>query len=215
VRRPLSWLILSASSVALAAATGSTVVPDSADARSKCSSPSSRTLYRTAAGRFFDKRTGVYACSSRFGRKFRLVEEDFQQDYGPFRLTPGFAAYGSEFDCAACENQFATVNVMNLRTGRHRFRASASSVPEADDRRTEDVTDLVLKRNGATAWIVVVGGSTLEGQPIRLRQVHARDGAGARVLDSGPDAIQPQSLELSGSTVSWTGEGGGRTATLR
>jgi len=61
----------------------------------------------------------------------------------------------------------------------------------------------VLKPNGAIAWIILG----------RDPELWALDAAGLSKVDAGP-ALDPQSLELNGSTLTWINNGAIRTATL-
>jgi hypothetical protein len=92
------------------------------------------------------------------------------------------------------------VEVVDLRNGRvlHRVPTGTPTAPPKNgDIGIGGATAIVLKSDGAVAWIVGVGGTVVE------YQVHAVDSKGSRVLASGPE-IDPRSLALAGSTIYWT-----------
>ena len=95
---------------------------------------------------------------------------------------------------------------LDLRNGK--LVRSASSTDSGLPGNTDRLTDLVLKSNGSLAWIVDIGSSVGSN-----RQVIAVDSSGRRLLDSGGD-IDPESLTLRGSTLTWTKSGVSRSASL-
>jgi hypothetical protein len=72
------------------------------------------------------------------------------------------------------------------------------------------VTSLVLKSDGAVAWIA---RNKPIGEPATSYEVHAVDKTGARLLAAG-DEIAPGSLVLAGGTLYWTQGGRPMSATL-
>jgi hypothetical protein len=94
--------------------------------------------------------------------------------------------------------RFYRVFVRNLRTG-HLVREVPTGTPTPPNDATVGVgptTSIVLKRNGAVAWIAEAGFPT-------TYQVHAVDNNGSRVLASASD-IDPSSLALAANTIYWT-----------
>ena len=93
------------------------------------------------------------------------------------------------------------VLVRDLRTGRwiHRAFTGVARVPK--DEGVGPLTALVLKSDGSVAWIANVGG--LSGYAPAEYEVHALDKSGSRLLASGKE-IDPHSLALKGSALSWT-----------
>jgi hypothetical protein len=61
------------------------------------------------------------------------------------------------------------------------------------------ILELVLKNDGAVAWIAGFGCPA----QTKLLEVHALDAAGERLLASGAD-VAPESLALAGSRLYWT-----------
>jgi hypothetical protein len=81
-----------------------------------------------------------------------------------------------------------TVVVRDLRTGRVLHRADSTG---------SFVQDIVLKPDGAVAWIVDTNFLPAEHSVVAL------DKSGIRTLASGPSVV-PSSLALAGSTLYWT-----------
>jgi hypothetical protein len=101
------------------------------------------------------------------------------------------------------ENSWSML-VRNLRTGRwmHRVLTGVTRVPK--DEGVGPLTTLVLKPDGSVAWIASVAG--LSGYVPPEYEVHALDKSGSRLLVSGTE-IDPRSLALKGSVLSWTQTG--------
>jgi hypothetical protein len=101
-----------------------------------------------------------------------------------------------------------SIVVRELRTGRtlEKVPTGTNSVL-AESAGSGPATALVVKSDGAVAWIVQK--NVHEGK----YQVHALDRSGARVLAVGPD-IDPGSLALAGSTLYWTQGGKPFSTTL-
>jgi len=94
-----------------------------------------------------------------------------------------------------------TVVVTDLRNGRvlHEVPTGIPSPPNPRLVGNGDTTAIVVKSDGAVAWIVELAN---EAQPPEY-QVHTLDRSGSRVLASGA-GIGPASLALGGSTLYWT-----------
>ncbi len=110
-------------------------------------------------------------------------------------------AYGSE------QNSLYEMVVRNLVSGRvlHKVITSRPVKPGAIPIAAGPLTALVVKRDGAVAWIVETG------YPVEYR-VYAIDKSGTRSLASGAD-INPASLALAG-TLYWTQAGKPATTSL-
>ena len=74
---------------------------------------------------------------------------------------------------------------------------------------TGGTTSLVLKPDGAVAWIVSFFANNMN-----VQQVYADDASGYRLIASSA-AIAPNSLALAGSTIYWLQAGAAQSATLR
>jgi hypothetical protein len=75
-----------------------------------------------------------------------------------------------------------------------------------------EFTAVALKANGSVAWILDRVDYTGAGNS-QTYEVWKSDGAGMVLLDSDPE-IDPASLLLDGSTLTWTRAGEPRSATL-
>jgi hypothetical protein len=101
------------------------------------------------------------------------------------------------------------IEVEDLRTGRVLYSVPTGTIfpPKPKTVGHGPATAIVLKSDGAVAWIV----DTV--QQSDMYQVHAVDKSGSRLLASGSD-IDPSSLALAGSTLYWTEGGKPYSATL-
>jgi hypothetical protein len=167
---------------------------------SGCQSQPAATLLRTDTGRVFQQLTidefssfvtHVYACL--YAEPHRRVDlgrnYDDEQLRVP-RLAGTFVAYW-----------WGVLRVIDLRDP-----ASVRLVdptPGVETAWPQSASDLALKPNGAIAWTVSGSGPEL----------WALDAAGLRQLDAGT-ALDLESLELDGSTLTWTNGGTTRSATL-
>lgn len=91
--------------------------------------------------------------------------------------------------------------VRNLQNGRWVHRAFTGVARESRYHGVGPLTALVLKSDGSVAWIADVAG--LSGFAPPEYEVHALDKGGSRLLASGTE-IDPHSLALKGSALSWT-----------
>lgn len=97
------------------------------------------------------------------------------------------------------------VVVRDLRNGRvlHRVPTGVSARPsQVGNVGIGRTTGLVVKGDGAVAWIVATGEELPNGEEQGTFQVHAVDSSGSRVLASGAN-IDPSSLALAGSRLYW------------
>jgi len=99
------------------------------------------------------------------------------------------------------------VVVRDLRTGKvvHRVPTGTYSPPSAKIIGVGPTTAVVVKSDGAVAWIAENGVGNYE--------VHALDKTGSRLLASGEN-IKPYVLGLKGSTLYWEQEGKRHSAVL-
>jgi len=183
------------------------VFPAGASAAERpCRPAGSKALLTTATTRVYETPvrgqgySRVYGCRYRVGRPWRLGDSyDAGHDISeidPMQVRGRFLVYRDFYEHYS--DTAAGITVRDLTTGRrmHRF-----------DRPSYAVAGAVLDRHGSVAWI---------GQlPDRSYEVRRADRQGENTrLDAGP-AIEPSSLALSGSTVSWRNGGATKTAPLR
>ena len=111
---------------------------------------------------------------------------------------------------AAYGNNGATYSmvVRDLGSGRvlHRVNTNSFMKPEATPFGVGPTTALVVKSDGAVAWIVETGFPT-------IYQVYAIDKTGTRLLASSADIV-PYSLALAANTLYWTQGGQPFSASL-
>lgn len=154
----------------------------------------------------------VYACSFDADRRVTLGPDADPNALGAVRLAGQFVAYVRFYICGAgqCPNSLQAIEVRDLRDG-SLVRAS-SSFPGS----FAFVDALELTDSGAMAWTLssVPDWDGMSEPVNRRRDVWANDGAGERLLDSGPQ-LDTHSLRLSGSTVSWVNGGVTRSEELR
>jgi hypothetical protein len=100
------------------------------------------------------------------------------------------------------------VVVVDLRSGKilHEVPTGTPSQPHPGDIGVGPAVAIVVKRDGAVAWIVESGFMPSE------YQVHAVDKTGSRLLASDTN-IAPSSLKLTGSKLQWT-QGGTQASTV-
>jgi hypothetical protein len=157
---------------------------------------------------FEDERTdGYYACLYSDGHA-RYLSDNEHYEYGLVRFAGPYVAFVQSVESVATD-----VGVVNLRTGHAHYYQELA--PAVEDSVCAEVDSLVLKSDGAVAWIATnflgeICGPVHPGATIEVR-VHDR--YGLHVLDSGI-GIVPASLRLSGSLLAWVDAGQARTATL-
>lgn len=156
-----------------------------------------------------------FACAYRAKRAYLLGREaKFSSGGGGGvelpRLVGPVVAYGKSLDVEGIfPNPGHSINlviVRNLMTGRvlHKVPTGPSSRNSVG---AGPVGALVVKRDGAVAWINGAGDATFK------HEVHVIDRKGSRLLASGL-GIDPLSLRLRGSTISWTQNGQSFSAPL-
>jgi hypothetical protein len=155
--------------------------------------------------------TGIYACA--YGhRPYLLGRRGTGGPGGNFgvegeTLAGSNVAYEEEEVFPGGRARFVIL-VRDLRSGRviREAPTGEANVPGlvGDGR----ATDLVVKSDGAVAWIVETEvGPTVGGTgPPTMFEVRAVDRTGSRLLASGSH-FDPLSLALAGSTLYWTQEG--------
>lgn len=176
-----------------------------------CSPAHSTLLAATTKARVFQTRVmrdthvrATYGCLESRKRPVRFVVPDFPTGYDQIRLAGRFVAYVAYSDCAADFCDPNNVIVQDLSNARRSFADGRLSVA--------NVTSLVVRSNGAAAWIQTSfddNGTSLPGYSV----VRAAYGQAPVVLDTGTD-IDPGSLALGGSTLYWTKAGAPVSAAL-
>jgi hypothetical protein len=175
----------------------------------RCGPAGAKTLAGNGRVRVYALHGVVYGCSVARGRSFRLgnVSRSLAESrVAPVAVGGEFAAYGLE--SFGVDTVSASVIVRRLTDGTEvkELRATRAVGAEA----FESIGSVAVRANGAVAWIgtehsIVGHGSAIE--------VHAAGAGGDRVLDSG-SRIDPASLRLHGSRLSWVDGGATRHAVL-
>lgn len=184
-----------------------------------CGAPQGETLVAARQGRIFalpastpsaSKR--IFGCLAETGRSRRL--SPIEQAKGlsayltkPYALSVPWAA-GIEGRVVGRDSHRLAVSATDLRTGRrHTCPAGGGRAPGQLPR----IDRMVLKPNGSMAWI---GVSRNAGNTEPVVAVYACDANGAaRTIERGP-GINPRSLTLRGSQLSWSAEGTTKNAVL-
>jgi hypothetical protein len=170
-------------------------------------------VLRTSAAVAYESDDGsqLFACVQASGRPWALAAGINVPDgyLAVVRLAGNFVAFGA-YEGSPCVrygmcrpgySPSLTTAVVDLRTGARRdfHLADPRGTPVAG-------RALVLNSGGSIAWIGCPAGCDAG------RELHTIDAHGNHLLDAG--ALDPASLRLSGSTLSWTNAGAPRSATL-
>lgn len=192
-------------------ATSTPAHPTTVGGGGTCGPVKATTLASSAQARVYSLNQTVFGCSVAQGRSFRLghaTRSIRESRVGPVAVAGDLAAYAvTRF---GVDTVMADVVVRRLTDGALlRDRSATSRVgPES----FQSVGSVVLKADGAVAWI---GSQTsIIGRGRGIIQVHAASGSSDAVLDSGA-GIDPSSLRVNGSTLTWRHGGLTRHATLR
>ena len=183
--------------------------PGSAAAGTRCGPASAKTLAGDSRVRVYVLHQVVYGCSVARGRSFRLgraARALSESRVGPVAVAGDLAAYGLQSFGVDTTRTLVVVRRLTDGTQVKELSATRAVGPEA----FQSIGSVAVNASGAVAWIgsehSIVGHSSATEVLI--------DGAGGeRVLDSGPN-IDPASLRLHGSRLSWVDGGATRHATL-
>jgi hypothetical protein len=175
----------------------------------RCGPASAKTLASDSRVRVYVLHQVVYGCSVARGRSFRLGRAERALSHsrvGPVAVAGDLAAYGLQ--SFGVDTVSASVVVRRLTDGAQVKQLGATRAVGAEA--FQSIGSVVVNASGAVAWIgaehsIVGHRSAIE--------VHADGSGGDRVLDSGPN-IDPASLRLHGSQLSWADGGATRHATL-
>jgi hypothetical protein len=115
---------------------------------------------------------------------------------GPVAVAGELAAYGLE-RCGV-DTGFTQVVIRRLTDGRQQRSFVATTNPLGPES-YQSVGSLVLKSDGAVAWIGVTSSIVRHGNDI---EVHRAEQHAQLLLDSGP-GIDPASLRLRRSVLTW------------
>lgn len=176
-----------------------------------CGPRSAKTIAADPVARVYRSGDTVYGCSSRTGRRTTLGQTSISAKdrtrLGLVRLAGSYAAFASS--TFGVDSGGAEVSVVRLSDGR-RVR-TGQAVDQGLVESVQSVPSLVVRSDGAVAWIGQVRSIIGRGEQL---EVHRADRRGAALLDRGAD-IAPRSLRLRGRRLSWRDGSSTRTSTLR
>ena len=206
--RRLTAVLLTAL-LALAAAASPAAASD------RCSPRGSKTVKQTASVRVFSvqrkRESRVYGCLRRTGRPVRLATTFDDSGLNSIRLdtvliagtsvaltTVGFEDLGPE------GAEFEGLTIADLKRGGRVYRIGIST---NDEDQYDGFAKVVLRRDGAAAWIVAGNGDYDEVDVLGATDERATPVAYAKGIDE-------RSLALGGDGVTWTQNGATRTAAI-
>jgi hypothetical protein len=197
------FLLALALSAADVAAAGPALAPE----RSGCHF-SGTTINAGPGGRVFFRSTAeidrIFLCSYRTGHRTRLGTDDCLNSI-EVELTR-FSRRFLAVDLLSCGpgGSVSTLDVRRTRDGRRIRRVRAVPAPPFMPGAFMRVTDLVLRGDGALAWIVEIRDTETASPRYQVRT--SLRGTGSTLVAEGAD-IASGSLALGGSTLYWTQAG--------
>jgi hypothetical protein len=182
---------------------------------SSCGSTNGRTMAAGRHARIYTLpgshgQTRTYGCLFSTGRSWSLSPKSRFTHLDPETLVlrAPWVAYSET--TSAVDNAVAAVFVRNLRTGL--ITQSYPAVTEVSGPENfSSVARIALKRNGSVGWVGEENSITAGG--LVLRQVEIGDSRGFLLAGQGA-GIDPESLQLHGSTLNWTDSGTARSTPL-
>jgi hypothetical protein len=168
-------------------------------AAAHCGPFDAKTLAASGSVRVYVLGKTVYGCSMRGSGAVRLGTRS--SCVGGARVDPvvaagEFAAYG--LSRCGVDTGYTQVIVRRLTDGKVVRSAAATSPPGVES--YQSVGSLVLRRDGAVAWIG--NGQSIIGHGHVIEVHKARRRGPVALLDSGL-AVRPGSLRLRGSQLTW------------
>jgi hypothetical protein len=175
-----------------------------------CGRHQGQTVAQTDLARVYSLNGGVYGCAIPNGVVYKLGSASVCNGAGranPFAIAARLVAYGLQ-QCGV-DTGVSTVIVRRLTNGKH-LRRDPATTGTVGAESYESVESLVLAADGSDAWISVTSSIVGNGA---TTEVHKHDSGGAVLLDSGA-GIDPHSLRLVGSKLTWRHDGKRRSAQL-
>jgi hypothetical protein len=179
---------------------------------SRCGPAGTKTLAASRLARVYSSHGVVYGCSMTGTRSYRLGDATI---FRPGDPRVGQVAVAGEIAAFALtefgiDTGSAQVTVTRLRDGKLLRSVRATTRPLGVEA-TQSVVSIVVKADGAVAWIGE--GHSIINHHNDDVEVHAFDRQRDRLLDSGK-GVDPTSLRLHGSKLTWKDSGDPRSATL-
>jgi hypothetical protein len=179
-----------------------------------CATHQAKTLLLGPTGRIFQQpwwdgeiwTKVAFGCLFSLNKRVSLGVDDENsddEDLDLFRLAGHYVAFSDAISGGASGS--VALVVIDLRNGHNHHRPRLASYP----------SDIELKDNGSVAWIGQEGFAQPPARSAGANDlgVFAEDSTGHHRLDTGK--IGPTSLELNGSTLTWTKAGNTYSATLQ
>jgi hypothetical protein len=191
-------------------ATGTTRTGTTSGASTTCGPESAQTLAVSPQARVYLSSGQVYGCAIATGQSYHLGagQHSFREGrVGVIAVAGRYAGYG--LTSFGVDMVSAQVIVRSLANGNVLHQAAATSRVLVES--FQSIDSIVLKPDGAVAWISQVGSVISHG---RYLEVHRLDSRGQGLLDSGAGIVS-RSLRLHGSTVTWRDGSNARSASLR
>lgn len=176
-----------------------------------CGPAGAHTLASSSSARVYSRSEAVFGCAAGGARSYRLGQLgpcNGANHVSPVVLAGTVAAFGSE-RCGV-DTASSQVIVRRLSDGGTLSRSPAITAAYGAEA-FQAVTAVVVKRDGAVAWIATIHGIGVSGSPV---EVHERDPHRAALLLDKGDSIRTGSLRRHGSRVSWRDGRSLRHATL-
>jgi hypothetical protein len=199
----------------LAAALAVAAAPGAAGAAAghhrRCTDGGARVRLADDVVQVVSRRGRTWACWVRTGSR-HLIAATGSAD-GPATLTARrlvlvgrYLAFNQEYSREDVEE---SVSVLDVRTGRSRGANAIADVAAPRPEARNAVTAIVLRPDGAAAWIA----RNEDLQPARF-EVHALPAHGSAALLAAGADIDPASLAVAGSRVYWTAGGAPQAGTF-
>jgi hypothetical protein len=191
-------------------AAGSSTTAPAGPGGAHCGPSSAHTLAASSVGRVYALGGIAYGCSSTGTMSYKLGQRRTCLGtplVGPVTVTGELAAYGLE-SCGV-DTGLTQVVVRRLTDGKQLQSLPATTgflLPES----YQSVDSLVLKGDGAVAWIGIAHSIVASRREIEVQKADKR---GQSRLDSG-SSIKIGSLRLHHSTLTWKHGSTTRSATL-
>ncbi|HEX4283278.1 MAG TPA: hypothetical protein VHZ27_21095 [Solirubrobacteraceae bacterium] len=176
-----------------------------------CGPATAKTLAASARARVYQVGSEVYGCAASGRGSFRLGNATHtirELRAGPVAVAGDLAAYG--LTSFGIDTVRAQVVVRRLTDGARLQAFPATKAVGAES--FESVGSVVVKPDGAVAWIAHESSIGARGQTTEVQSARA---GGSNVVVASGSGIDPSSLRLRGSTLSWRDAGVTRRATLR
>ncbi len=223
VPRPRAWLACAAAlaaAVLLApAATADFTPPPGESARSyaapHCTLKGARTIAANRHVRVFRARGAVFGCRRTANRAYGIGHGGAECQNSDLIDSAVVAGNFVALNVRSCSltNQSSSVNLVNLRDGRGRFRSVPLSTA-GSDASYDAIRGMAVTAAGRLAWIgvrVSGRGRAIVAAEVRRRRPDFSDQS--VVLDSGT-GIDPRSLRRVGSMLRWRSAGVARSESM-